>query len=368
MTIMAGATIAPSLPAMKTVFADTTYAELGVRLVLTITALAIAIAAPFAGVLGDRIGRARVLMASIALYAVAGTAGLYISDLNVLLASRVLLGFAVAGVMTSTTALIGDPYFGEHRGKMLGLQGAATGFGGVVFLVLGGLLAEISWRGPFWIYLLPVLLLIFVPRAQDLWPQKASAPSSYGSSPPQTKRELWLIYAAAFLGMIAFYAVPVQLPFLLTERGLTAPSFSGYAIAGMTLVSALIGMAYGQLSSGQPKQRLAAIAFGFMGLGLSLVWLGSVIVITALGLIAIGIGMGLLMPTLSGWLLGLASLPTRGRVMGGLAAAIFLGQFVSPLALQPIIVGTGLASAFLATSALCLVLSIGLLVTKAQTP
>jgi MFS family permease len=57
LTIMAGATIAPSLPAMREVFVGTPGAEVLVRLVLTITALAIALTAPLAGVFADRVGR-----------------------------------------------------------------------------------------------------------------------------------------------------------------------------------------------------------------------------------------------------------------------------------------------------------------------
>lgn len=144
MTIMAGATIAPSLPAMAEHFGAGS--ELGVRLLVTITALAIAIAAPLAGYLGDRVGRVPVLFASVMLYVLAGGAGLVLNDLFALQISRVVLGLAVAGVMTSVSALTGDLYEGTPRDRMLGYQGAAMGFGGVIFLGLGGILAGFGWR------------------------------------------------------------------------------------------------------------------------------------------------------------------------------------------------------------------------------
>ncbi|HHP7243970.1 MAG TPA: hypothetical protein ACFE0H_04710 [Elainellaceae cyanobacterium] len=59
LTVMAGATIAPSLPSMQAVFADTANVEYLVRLVLTIPALFIALGAPIVDVLIDRLGRNR---------------------------------------------------------------------------------------------------------------------------------------------------------------------------------------------------------------------------------------------------------------------------------------------------------------------
>ncbi|MEM7762019.1 MAG: MFS transporter, partial [Cyanobacteria bacterium P01_A01_bin.40] len=57
LTVMSGATIAPSLPAMQEHFADVENSALLVRLVLTIPALFIAIGGLFAGQLVDKIGR-----------------------------------------------------------------------------------------------------------------------------------------------------------------------------------------------------------------------------------------------------------------------------------------------------------------------
>lgn len=71
--MMAGATIAPSLPAMREVFAGTPGTEVLVRLVLTVTALALA--APLAGLFADRIGRRPLLLGSLVLYALTRSPG-----------------------------------------------------------------------------------------------------------------------------------------------------------------------------------------------------------------------------------------------------------------------------------------------------
>ena len=76
MTVMAGATISPTLPSIGKVFADTPRSDLLVRLVLTLPALFTAIGAPIAGGIIDRFGRRPLLFGVIVLYALAGGSGL----------------------------------------------------------------------------------------------------------------------------------------------------------------------------------------------------------------------------------------------------------------------------------------------------
>lgn len=355
MTIMAGATIAPALPEIDIVFGPDE--GLRVRLLLTITALAIAIGAPVAGALGDRLGRVRVLGGSVLLYLIAGSAGLYLSDLTFLLASRVLLGLAVAGVMTSVGGLIGDLYDGPARDRMLGLQGAAMGFGGVIFLGLGGVLASIGWRAPFLIYLLPAVLLILIPRALADAPKASGSPDTTAPVATLPMTTVLTIATAAFVGMIAFYTTPVQLPFLLAERGVTSPTASGAMLAGLTLVSALTGLAYGRIAARAGRRVLSSLTFLSIGAGLALI--GAIPTIgTLAGLALVGLGMGLMMPTLSRWLLSATPPPARGRAMGVMTSALFAGQFLSPLLLAPAIAAYGLPAAFLVSAALSMLVAV----------
>ncbi len=68
LTIMSGATISPSLPAMQRAFSDVANADVWVRLVLTLPALFIVIRAPLAGMITDKFGRKPLLVAATVLY------------------------------------------------------------------------------------------------------------------------------------------------------------------------------------------------------------------------------------------------------------------------------------------------------------
>ena len=131
LTILSNTLIAPALPGIEAAFADTANIELLTRLLVTTPSLVIGLVAPFAGLLVDRFGRRRQLLAGVVLFAVAGTAGFWLPSLTTILASRFLLGFAVALVMTAQTALIGDYYTGDRRTRFMRLQFASTMLTGV---------------------------------------------------------------------------------------------------------------------------------------------------------------------------------------------------------------------------------------------
>ena len=109
---MANATIAASMPRMAEVFSDTPDSEFLAKLILTTPALFIVIFAPLAGYCIDRWGRLKFLYGSLLLYGAAGSSGFYLDSLPEILGGRACLGVAVAGIMTTTTTLLGD-YFSE---------------------------------------------------------------------------------------------------------------------------------------------------------------------------------------------------------------------------------------------------------------
>ncbi len=157
---MSGATISASLPLIEETFSANPNAVYLSKLTLTLPALFIAVVSPVAGYLVDKIGRKKLMIASMILYGLGGSLGGLVDSLFWILVSCGILGVAVAIVMTVTSTLIADYFEGEERTEFLGLQAAAMAVGGIVFISLGGVLADISWRGPFFIYALSFLIII----------------------------------------------------------------------------------------------------------------------------------------------------------------------------------------------------------------
>lgn len=354
LTVMAGATIAPSLPAMRQHFAEIANADYWVRLILTVPALFIALGAPIAGTIIDRFGRKGLLGLAVFLYGLAGGSGFVLNSIGLILVGRMLLGFSVAGIMTTATTLIADYYIGAARARFLGLQAAFMGFGGVLFLTLGGYLADLNWRLPFLIYLLAWLILplvVFVlpePRINKTIAQPANSADSANSA--LVEATPWLVvsltYGIALLTQIVFYMIPVQLPFYLQQLSNANATQSGLAIALATLATSTSALNYQRLKARFTFMAIYAIAFLLMGIGYLVISLGHSYQLVLLGLAIAGLGVGLLAPNMNVCLTSATPAALRGRILGGLTTSFFLGQFTSPFVSQPLSQWIGLGATY----------------------
>ncbi len=358
MTIMASATITPALPGMQQHFAAEPHAELLVRLVLTLPGLAIMVSAPLLAKLSGRTGRVPLLLACLALYTVGGGSGLLLDSLPALLVGRAVLGIGIAGIMTTSTALIADHHDPEEHGRVLGLQGAAMGFGGVVALLLGGLLAALDWRGPFAIYLLAIPMLVLVLRFVPDAPVQPTDPADTTTAASPWQPRLLGLYALIFIGVVVFYTVPTQAPFWLAEVGGAGPAVAGALIAAVNLVMTLVGLNFRRLRARWPFPVLAIAMFAAFAVGLVVLGTASALWTAALGMVVVGLGVGLQNPTVNGWLVSTASPGVRTRALGLLTSALFLGQFSSPLIAQPVIDAVGMGTTFVLAGALAAAIGI----------
>jgi MFS family permease len=375
LTVMSGATVSPSLPAMKQQFesaiSDPDLRTTLVKLVITLPALFIVIGSPIAGLIVDRFGRKPLLLITTILYGFAGSSGLYLESLPAILVGRALLGLAVAGVMVSATTLIADYYSGSARAAFMGLQAGFMGLGGVVFLTLGGALAQQNWHYPFGIYLLAWLivpLIVLFILEPDL---RASARANLGAETELEDRSLpigvmAIVYGLTTLSQIAFYLIPVQLPFYLDSLVKASPSQSGLAIALCTLFSAIASVTYGKLKQRMEFVTFLPAIFGFMGIGYLLIGQSSTWLQVLTGLGIAGMGLGLLMPNMSVWLSAAVPDVLRGRALGGLSTSMFLGQFLSPIVTQLLTKNLGLGGTYALVGSGLVLVALGFAVFKSQ--
>ncbi|HVW52106.1 MAG TPA: MFS transporter [Trinickia sp.] len=336
LTIMGAVMIAPVLPKIAAEFVPANPAVAGlVPLVATGPALAIALCAPLAGWLADRVGRKMLLLLATLVYGIVGAAPALLNDLGAILVCRLALGAAEACVMTCCTTLIGDYWQGEMRVRYINRQIVTIGIVGTAFFVIGGAAGEHSWRYPFYLYLLPLLLVPGI--AGLLWePLRASRPSTLDQGPPSSPGQaLVLTLCAGYLlvccGMICAFVVPVQMPQLMIDIGEHSSTKIGTA-SGIGLLATLAGsISWPWLRERIGRRRVNAVQLSLLAIGLALLSRAHSVEAILVAVVIHGLGAGMLVPNALLPLMHTLSQRMRGRGLGGFTAALYFGQFVSPI-------------------------------------
>jgi DHA1 family tetracycline resistance protein-like MFS transporter len=301
------------------------------------------VAGPILGRLSDRYGRRPLLI-----FSQAGTAISFLilglsRDFSVLLLARMLDG-ASGGNILVAQAYVADVTVPEHRARGMGLIGMAFGLGFVLGPLLGGLLLSLpvaeDWRLrlPFLVAagfstLAWVLVLTRLP--ESLPPgsavrEAARVVSWRGIGDTVTIPGVGLLVLVGFLAVLGFAAFEGTFALYLLRRfGWDARS-AAFAFAGLGLWSAVV--------QGGLIRRLVP-RFGelrLIGAGLVLVALGFAGLATvanvpklAGSMMLLGLGQGLLSPSVSGLLSRITPETEQGAVFGTLASAQTLARMIS---------------------------------------
>ncbi|MGO2990018.1 MAG: MFS transporter [Halomonadaceae bacterium] len=358
MTVMSGAIIAPALPGISRHFSE--HPQVLIQLILTLPALMITLFSPLMGYLADRFGRKPLLLLMLSIYGLAGGAGFLIDSVELLLASRALMGVAVAGILSISTTLVGDYLEGSERIRFLGLQSSCMALGGVVFINLGGLLSDWSWRGPFLLYLTGVLLLPYAWAMLREPHSQAGASAIHAEEPVKVDfGRTALAYFTGMLAMMLFYMFPAQLPFLLSEQGEISGLAIGVALSTAALTASVVSFCYGYYKPFLSVITIYVAGFVLAAAGFLVVGLTHSYAMAIAGAAVSGLGLGAFMPNTTAWLMRITPQRVRGRVFGGFTATFFFGQFISPIAVAPAVIWLdSLRNVYTGMAVLCCVLAV----------
>src|ERR1700727_1590500 len=108
------------------------------------------------GVLGEKIGRKRMLMIGLVLFGIASLLSAYSRTPDQLILARAAMGLGGAAVMPQTLSIISNVFAPAERPKAIGLWAMAVGLGIATGPGLGGLLLDRFWWGSVFLINVPV--------------------------------------------------------------------------------------------------------------------------------------------------------------------------------------------------------------------
>lgn len=348
LTVMAGAIISPVLNLMRDALGiEASY----VGLIITTHGLFMAIFSPLMGSLIDKKGIRSPYITGLIVFGVAGSSGLVINNFWVLLASRAIMGIALASIFTCINVLILNIYEGRRRNKIMGWRGSAQSLGGIMWPSLGGALGVISWHLPFSIYLvsIPIGIAAFwavydpiVPDKNDHKIQENLSIFSILKNHPI----ILIIFGLMFFSSFQLYAVIVYLPQLLELFGLSSTLKIGLFITAMATASGAISLVYGKIRGSLSYKAISITGVIIWAIAFFSISKAQAIPVILLSVFLLGAGQGLIMPTVMVWIGDVVPVSFRGRFSSYLGTFGYMGQFLSPLLLAPALIHLGIRGVF----------------------
>ena len=289
------------------------------------------------GQLTDRLGRRRTLLLSLL-----GSGALAVAmglSPSVRVFTPLLIAFAFLADLyrPASSAIVADLLPSADRALGFAAIRMAINLGFGFGVMVGGLLADVSWRLLFWgdgatTLLFGLLVYLQVPETRAEAPPAAAAPAGH----PMRDRVFVLLTLATFVYCLAFYADFIVLPLTVTgSAGYPAYVFglvvsvNGFLIAAFELTVVDWLRRFRRLRVAALGVLMTALGLGIMGLFMH--WACFVV-----AMVLVTIGEILTLPQQSAFVTDWAPPEMRGRYLGTSSASWGLGAAVAPVVLLPL--------------------------------
>lgn len=303
LTSLPGLAVSPILGELSTIFPHAT--ELDIQMLTSLPSLLIIPFVLLAGKLAEKRDFIRLLRVGLWLFAASGVLYLFSSRMWQLMAVSALLGIGAGLIIPLSTGLISRYFTGEYRVRQFGHSSAITNMTLVVATAVTGYLAEVHWRLPFAVYLLPLISLVLsaylkkdaasvtIKQAAAIIPPIQSTPVISGKYGIHIRH---LVQLMLFYGLVTYVVLVVtfNLPFLMEAHhfssgnsGLMISLFFLAIMAPGFMLDSLVKL----LENKTKLYSLLAIAIGLL-----LIWISPTEWLIVPGCILVGLGYGIIQP------------------------------------------------------------------------
>lgn len=288
--------------------------------------LIMALLQPPAGGLGDRLGRRRLMLGSLLIFGLASLAAALAINLAMLIVCRLLQALAGAITFPNGVALLREAIPGERRGRVSGTVGAAASFAAALGPVVSGLLVQwLGWQAVFLTnvpFIVGALALgyVAIPASPPRLQQSETVKSGGLAGNLLDPRTFVAANAAVALSNLAMYVTLLALPILLTSHLHWQPSWVGFTLAALSVMSLVCAPLGGRWADTLGRKTPVILGLGALTLGCILVGIAQAQLMPLLiaGLMLMGAGLGI-----SGAGMQTAAIEAVSTRIAGSAAGLF---------------------------------------------
>jgi ACDE family multidrug resistance protein len=347
MAVMGVSSITPTFPSIVKALH---LSSQSIGLLITVFTLPGVFLTPFFGILADRIGRKKILIPALLLFALAGSSCAFTRNFSTLLLLRFVQGVGAASLGSLNVTLIGDLYTGKERTTAMGYNASVLSVGTASYPAIGGFLATFGWFYPF---LLPlaaspvgIAVVLFLDNPE---PTKKQVFKEYlGKTRDSIKSYTVLaLFLAAIVTFIMVYgSLLTYLPFLVDQSFGASPFIVGLILAAMSVSTAVTSSLLGKIARILSEKTLIKISFVLYPLALVMIPVIPVIHLLVVPVTIFGIAQGLNIPSIQTVLAGYAPLEQRAAFMSFYGMVLRLGQTMGPIIMGVVFVAWGISTVF----------------------
>lgn len=321
------------IPVLPTILHDLDLNGSDLGMLVAVFAMFQMIASPFGGRFADKFGKKIIIIIGLLLFSISEFIFAMGNTFSILLVSRVLGGISAAFVMPGVNGMIGDLSTSENRAKNFSYMSAVINTGFIVGPGVGGFLAEISHRLPFYfagaLGIIALLFSVFLLK-------EASDDDSNETARPKVKEpfpyKLFIVPVIIML-ILSYGLASTETMFSLytAEKVGFEPkdisiAITGGAIVGVIFQLFLFEKLVGKI--GEIKLTLFSLIYSVLILG-AFVYASHYITVMLVSFV-IFIGFDLIRPSMTNYFSKLAG-NNQGTAGGLNSAATSVGNLIGPL-------------------------------------
>jgi ACDE family multidrug resistance protein len=349
-TLMAVLGVANITPAFPGIMRELGIKPQAVGYLITIFTLPGIFLTPVLGVLGDRIGRKKILFLSLLLFGIAGGACSFARDFSILMLLRFVQGIGAAALGSLNVTIIGDLYSGRERAAAMGYNASVLSIGTASYPAIGGALALLGWYYPFALSFLAIPIGFWVYFSLDSpEPKKQEYLRDYLKNAwisMRNRRVFVLFILSTVLFIILYGSYLTFFPLLISQSFSESSLIIGIMMSCMSLTTAVTSSQMGRLSNRFPQSTLLKVSYLLYAPALVLMPFMPSLGLLLMPIIIFGLAHGMNVPCVQTLLADLAPQEYRAAFMSINGMVLRLGQTLGPVIMGLVFSIAGITGTF----------------------